>query len=775
MKKIIGTYCFIVLTFISFSQTTTLNPTIDAFVDNQSPTINYGSSSYTYLEVGVKVLGRTKTVRRSFLQFDLSSIPQNAIITSASLILTKVSEGTDVTNSSFSLQRVDQTTTQWLETGVNWNNQPVSITSDAINTSSSNSTERIFDVKDHVSKMVSGMYANRGWIIKRANETVATLGSTYNSRHTTPQPRLVVNYYIPYNLSNVVYNHASSTSSANGSINVTLANGSTSTPTYKWYTNGTTLIPSATTNQLSNVGYGWYGLKVIGSQGDTSCFAFVLGVNCQNVSINFNPGPEYVDDAVIGDVAVNQNYATNVNLAASHYALGTPYFNFRSLMKFRFWLDTNMTFNQANLLLTGNGHNSASRTNASQFDAVTLDWSEKTVCWNNQPTSVTSTQVLIPTTTSTNENKTLNMIPFMNLWKNSNSSNYGTLFKLQSSADPAATMSFNSSDATTASLRPTIALNVFINNAVAGTVSSTNSIICNGSTTSLNLTGYSTGASFQWQKSTNGTSYSNISGATSSSYTTLASTNVDTYYRCVVTVGTCSSLISNPLLITIKPVPTVAVNDAVFCIGENVSLTAVPSIAGGTFLWSTNETTNSINVAPSANQNYTVSYSFNGCVSNTAQATVSVCGVTSSFNETTEEGQITVDISANTTKVSPFYYQISETPIPNMNYVFEFVRDSLDYLGIDSLAFYSGGVDTSNFAFRNLKYGSHYVKVFDSTGEIVFERRINLMNTLPIYINNNVEVVQNKIHSLSSNSGIIYDLYQYSNSFCSTSFKITDK
>lgn len=775
MKKLFGTLCFIVLTVFGFSQSVTLNPTIDAFVDNQSPSMNYGSSSYTYLEVGVKVLGRTTTVRRSFVQFDLSSIPKNAVITSATMIFTKVNEGSDVNNSSFSIRRVDETSTQWIETNLNWNNQPLSITSDAVIVSSSNSTERIFDVKDHVSKMVSGMYANRGWVVKRANETVLTSGSTYKSRHTTPQPRLVVNYYIPYNLSNVVYNHASSTSSANGSINVTLANGSTSTPTYKWYTNGTTLIPSATTNQLSNVGYGWYGLKVIGSQGDTSCFAFVLGVNCQNVSINFNPGPEYVDDAVLSELSVNSNIGSDYVLYASHFFMSPTYKNFKSLLKFRFWLDPNMTFNQANMLLIGNEHNTDSRSNASQLDAVTTNWSEKSVCWFNQPTSVTTTQVLIPATTTIDENKTLNMIPFMNLWKNDNSSNHGTLFKLQSSADPTATMAFNSSDATSASLRPTMSLNVFINNAVAGTVSSTNSIICNGSTTSLSLTGYSTGASFQWQKSTNGTSYSNISGATSSSYTTLASTNVNTYYRCVVTVGTCSSLNSNALLITIKPVPSLTVNNAVFCSGDNVNLTAVPSIAGGTYLWSTNETTNSINVAPSANQNYTVSYSFNGCVSNTAQATVSVCGVTSSFNETTEEGQITVDISANTTKVAPFYYQISESYIPNMSDMLNLFRDSMGIAGFDSLTFYAGSTSLTNQTFNNLKFGSHFITVFDAIGQRVFDKRINLLGNIPINNKSGITISDNKITSTTINAGIIFDLFQYENSCATTSFEITDK
>ena len=93
---------------------------------------------------------------------------------------------------------------------------------------------------------------------------------------------------------------------------------------------------------------------------------------------------------------------------------------------------------------------------------------------------------------------------------------------------------------------------------VAGTASATSTSFCSGNTTTLSLTG-STG-NIQWQQSStvNGT-YTNISGATSASYTTPTLT-ATTYYKAVVSSGVCTAVNSNVLTITVTsiPVPTLA-------------------------------------------------------------------------------------------------------------------------------------------------------------------------------------------------------------------------
>ena len=78
------------------------------------------------------------------------------------------------------------------------------------------------------------------------------------------------------------------------------------------------------------------------------------------------------------------------------------------------------------------------------------------------------------------------------------------------------------------------------NSANAGTISQ-NSTICSGNTTTLTLSGYT--GTIQWQQSTasTGATWSNVStgtGGTTASYTTPA-LNATTYYRAVVTNGSC--------------------------------------------------------------------------------------------------------------------------------------------------------------------------------------------------------------------------------------------
>lgn len=70
--------------------------------------------------------------------------------------------------------------------------------------------------------------------------------------------------------------------------------------------------------------------------------------------------------------------------------------------------------------------------------------------------------------------------------------------------------------------------------------------------------------------------------------------------------------------------PSVTVNDANICSGNSATLTAIPSDAGGSYLWSTGETTQSISVAPIDDANYTVTYTYIGCQSEPATSTVIV-------------------------------------------------------------------------------------------------------------------------------------------------------
>jgi uncharacterized protein YjdB len=68
--------------------------------------------------------------------------------------------------------------------------------------------------------------------------------------------------------------------------------------------------------------------------------------------------------------------------------------------------------------------------------------------------------------------------------------------------------------------------------------------------------------------------------------------------------------------------PTVSVNSTSICAGQSVTLTATPSTAGGTYLWSNGATTPTITVTPNATTSYSVTYSNNGTASGSGTVTV---------------------------------------------------------------------------------------------------------------------------------------------------------
>ncbi|MFM7839785.1 MAG: hypothetical protein ACKO6K_09475, partial [Chitinophagaceae bacterium] len=88
----------------------------------------------------------------------------------------------------------------------------------------------------------------------------------------------------------------------------------------------------------------------------------------------------------------------------------------------------------------------------------------------------------------------------------------------------------------------------------------------------------------QWQSSTDGTNYSNITGATTSPYTTAALT-ATTYFRAVVTSGTCASATSSPVTVTVNPtsVAGTAAGDTTMCSGGNQTLRLSGNV--GTIQW----------------------------------------------------------------------------------------------------------------------------------------------------------------------------------------------
>uniref|UniRef100_UPI0035624871 DUF4347 domain-containing protein n=1 Tax=Halopseudomonas sp. TaxID=2901191 RepID=UPI0035624871 len=188
--------------------TTTLNPSQDTYVDNDSDTANYGNSVDLFVNAGGGGLGDQKTL----IQFDISSIPAGSIITSATLLLNAIDVEDDINIT------VSQVTGTWNGNTVTWNNQPAV---GAI-------IDTYFAAKDNTGFHDWNLTATvQAWLDGTANNFGVLLGSPdsgsdsvqYRSAETGTPPRLVIEYTAPPNATD---NTASVTedgpTSANGNV-----------------------------------------------------------------------------------------------------------------------------------------------------------------------------------------------------------------------------------------------------------------------------------------------------------------------------------------------------------------------------------------------------------------------------------------------------------------------------------------------------------------------------------------------------------------------------
>jgi hypothetical protein len=95
-------------------------------------------------------------------------------------------------------------------------------------------------------------------------------------------------------------------------------------------------------------------------------------------------------------------------------------------------------------------------------------------------------------------------------------------------------------------LRPMVQIGWILEPTPGSTLASVNPVTCG--TTALSLQDPGNGFTYQWQSSPDNTSYTDIGGATAATYT--ATTSVDTWYRCAVSLSG-NPVNSTPVLVTV--------------------------------------------------------------------------------------------------------------------------------------------------------------------------------------------------------------------------------
>jgi gliding motility-associated-like protein len=169
---------------------------------------------------------------------------------------------------------------------------------------------------------------------------------------------------------------------------------------------------------------------------------------------------------------------------------------------------------------------------------------------------------------------------------------------------------------------------------------SVNSVnICFGDTTQLTATPNLPNGTYQWITTNETTQSISVNPQTTTTY--------DVEY----TLNGCTSSIATGT-VTVTPLPVITVADVTICEGTTGTLTASSNVPGGTYTWSQGGTTASITEGPLTTTSYNVSYTVNGCTSNSVTPTINVNPLpTVSFTLDTTSGcvPVTVGLSADTT------------------------------------------------------------------------------------------------------------------------------
>jgi hypothetical protein len=184
------------LTYAS-AQTITLQPGPaegkDSLVTSSLPDTEYGNGSI--IDVG----NTSGTILRTYIQFDLSSVPENARVVDADLRLYQYNTtGTD--NFNVGLHKI---TSDWDESTITWNLQPTSSTDAEItnNITAGATTWESWDIDTLVQSWLDGTISNYGMALIDTNETsVNTYVLFHSSDYTTDatkRPKLEIDYYIP--------------------------------------------------------------------------------------------------------------------------------------------------------------------------------------------------------------------------------------------------------------------------------------------------------------------------------------------------------------------------------------------------------------------------------------------------------------------------------------------------------------------------------------------------------------------------------------------------
>lgn len=176
----------------------------DAYIRDLYPDLNNGIHSDICAAAWTN--GSAPVLARSIFQFDLSSIPQGAIIDKACLTLynnpsSTNNGGSHSSRSGSNKSLLKLVTSSWSESTVTWNNQPTTTNKGAVilaKSSSENEDYLCIGVTDMVQNMVDKPAENYGFLLQVADESYyrCMVFASSDCSDTTKHPKLEIEYKV---------------------------------------------------------------------------------------------------------------------------------------------------------------------------------------------------------------------------------------------------------------------------------------------------------------------------------------------------------------------------------------------------------------------------------------------------------------------------------------------------------------------------------------------------------------------------------------------------
>lgn len=187
-----------------FSQVHTLvlqpgpNSGIDCYFNSVIPeepdptTATFSANAWTY--------GGELGVGRSLLKFDLTQIPDTAVVLSAKLNLYYIDNGNG-THYGDNVSLLQKVTTPWNKMTANWNNQPTATTLDQVYIPAATDPTQNYtniDVTTLVSKMVRDPATNFGFLFRLVTEEslTRTILASCDNPNPAGRPKLTIEYIV---------------------------------------------------------------------------------------------------------------------------------------------------------------------------------------------------------------------------------------------------------------------------------------------------------------------------------------------------------------------------------------------------------------------------------------------------------------------------------------------------------------------------------------------------------------------------------------------------